>query len=156
MHVLNAFGCMVQDVQLHGSRRLVAAAMSSSTSAADWGSPSRSRRLSRPSMRPRHSEILEQPCQESSVEQPVESKRAKASQPSVAGSPRGSAEQPAKPWGIWEAERQVDVPSHTLTHTRALPLPTTIVCHIDGIFCHGVYLGMGSRKSFTVCQTTEY
>ena len=43
--------------------------------------------------------ILEQPRQESNVEQPVESKRAKASQPSVAGSPTSSAEQPAKPWG---------------------------------------------------------
>ena len=56
------------------------------------------------------------------------SKRAKASQPSVAGSPTSSAEQPAKPWGIWEAERQVDVQRNMLTHTRALPLPTTIVC----------------------------
>ena len=64
---------MVQDVQLHGSRRLVAAAMSSNTLAADWGSPSKSRRLSRPSMRPRKSEIPEQPCPESSVEQPAES-----------------------------------------------------------------------------------
>ena len=131
VHVLHAFGCMVQDVQLHGSRRLVAAAMSSSTSAADWGSPSRSRRLSRPSMRPRHSEILEQPCQESSVEQPVESKRAKASQPSVAGSPTGIAEQLAKPWGIWKAQSQVVVKAHQLTHTRPLPLPTTIVCDIN-------------------------
>jgi len=120
---------MVQDVQLHGSRSLVADAMSSS-----------------PSIRPRNSEILEQPCQESSVEQPVESKRAKASQPSVAGSPTSSAEQPAKPWGIWEAERQVDVPRHMLTHTRALPLPTTIVCDIDGSTCHGVYLGHGQSK----------
>ena len=56
VHVLHAFGCVVQDVQLHGSRRLVSAAMSSSTS-----------------IRPRNSEILEQPCQESSVEQPAES-----------------------------------------------------------------------------------
>ena len=46
---------MVQDVQLHGSRRLVADAMSSSTS-----------------IRPRNSKIIEQPCKESSVEQPAE------------------------------------------------------------------------------------
>ena len=82
-------------------------------------------------MLPRNSEILEQTCQESSVEQPVESKRAKASQPSVAGNPAVSAEQPAKPWRIWEAEKQVDVPSYMLTHTRALQLPTTIVFDID-------------------------
>ena len=47
---------MVQDVQLNGSRRLVADAMSSGTSIC-----------------PHNSEILEQPCQESSVEQPAES-----------------------------------------------------------------------------------
>ena len=47
---------MVQDVQLHGSRRLVADALPSSTS-----------------IRPRKSEILEQLCKESSVEQPAES-----------------------------------------------------------------------------------
>ena len=153
VHVLHAFGCTVQYVQLHGSRRLVAATMSSSISAADWGFPSTSRRLSPPSMRPRYFEIREQPCQESSVEQPVESKRAKASQPSVAGSPAGSAEQPAKPWGIWEAERQVDVPSHMLTHTRPLTLPTTIVCDIDGSTCHGVYLGHGQSK--IVCRLQD-
>ena len=78
-------------------------------------------------MLPRNSEILEQPCQESNVEQPVESKRAKASRPSVAGS-TGIAEQLAKPWGIWKAESQVVVKAHQLTHTRPLPLPTTIVC----------------------------
>ena len=55
VYILHAFGCTVQDVQLHGSRRLVSAAMSSSTS-----------------IRPRKSEILEQPCQERSVEQLVE------------------------------------------------------------------------------------
>ena len=74
------------------------------------------------------------------------SKRAKASQPSVAGSPTASAEQPAKPWSIWEAERQVDVPRNILTHTRALPLPTTIVCDIDGNTCLGVYVGHGQSK----------
>ena len=79
-------------------------------------------------MRPRNSEILEKPCQENSVKQPVESKRAKASQPSVAGSPTGIAEQLAEPWSIWKAEKQVDVPSCMLTHTRPLQLPTTIVC----------------------------
>ena len=72
--------------------------------------------------------ILEQPRKESNVEQPVESKSAKASQPSVAGSPTGIAEQLAKPWGIWKAESQVVVKAHRLTHTRQLPLPTTIVC----------------------------
>ena len=56
VHVLHAFGCTVQDMQLHCSRRLVSDAMSPSTS-----------------IRPRNSEILEQPCQESSVEQPAES-----------------------------------------------------------------------------------
>ena len=313
MHVLNAFGCMVQDVQSHGSRRLVAAVMSSSTSGEDGRRPERSRRRSRPSMLPRNSVILEQPCQESSaeqpaessarsmdsaacprllhcagcafmvdpddafggrcckicrateglqhsalcakepaktwmkkatalgpvesiavrpfpwrssrattqpnakearsarataapeasskqrallkrrgvratpepqakevrrsratadpeaesrkglrvdrrhgileqprqesnVEQPVESKRAKASRPSVAGIPTGIAEQLAKPWGIWKAESQVVVKAHQLTHTRPLPLPTTIVCEIDGITCHAVYLGHGQSK----------
>ena len=90
--------------------------------------------------------ILEQPRQESNVEQPVESKRAKASRPSVAGSPTGIAEQLAKPWGIWKAESQVVVKAHQLTHTRPLPLPTTIVCEIDGITCHAVYLGHGQSK----------
>ena len=173
---------MVQDVQLHGSRRLVAAAMTSSTSGEDWRRPEWSQRRSCPSMLPRSSETREQPCQESSVEQPAESnarsmdsaawhrllrcagcalvvdpdvargeycwklchatasvqhgtlcgqevalawmttaaavllvepvepafrkasKRAKTSQPSVAGSPTGSAEQLAEPWSIWRAE----------------------------------------------------
>ena len=40
---------MVQDVQLHGSRRLIAAAMASNTSGEDWRRPEKSRRRSRPS-----------------------------------------------------------------------------------------------------------
>ena len=120
--------------------------MSSSTSGEDWKRPERSRIWSRLSMLPRNSKILEHPCQESSVEQPVESKRAKASQASVAGSPTSIAEQLAKPWGIWTAQSQKVGKAHQLTHTRPLPLPTTIVCEINGITCHAIYLGHGQSK----------
>ena len=65
---------MFQDVQLHGSRRLVSAATSSS-----------------PSIRPRYFEILEQPCQESTVEQPAES------------SARSTVAQPAETFASIEA-----------------------------------------------------
>ena len=63
-----------------------------------------------------------------------------------------SAAQPAQllrlpeEWSLCPSHKQIDVPPEKRTHTRPLPLPTTIVVIIDGVQCRGQYAGHGQSK----------
>ena len=74
-----------------------------------------------------------------SAEQPV-------AESSSATRRTSSAEQPAGMWRIWPSSEQVEVPKHKRTHSRPLPLPSTIDALIEGSTRRGVYIGHGLSK----------
>ena len=52
----------------------------------------------------------------------------------------------AEDWSLSPLHRQIEVPLEKRTHTRPLPLPTTIVVTIGGVQCRGQYEGHGQSK----------
>ena len=58
-----------------------------------------------------------------------------------------------KPWKISASERQIAVKQYT--HSRKLPLPTTLDCCIEGSYFTCQYIGHGQSKVAYLMQTIE-